>query len=66
MMGGKKVIFPLPSDIKGSLVYIKNLIELGKFKPVIEKEYPLEEIAEAYRYVASGQKTGNVVINLNH
>ncbi|MFZ4632645.1 MAG: NAD(P)-dependent alcohol dehydrogenase [Saprospiraceae bacterium] len=66
MMGGKKVIFPLPSDIKGSLVYIKNLIELGKFKPVIEREYPLEEIAEAYRYVASGQKTGNVVIDLNH
>ncbi len=60
--GGKKVVFPIPSDIKGSLRFIQNLLETGQFKPVIDRKYPLEQIAEAYTYVASGQKTGNVII----
>ena len=42
--------------------YLKEEVEQGRFKPVIEKVYPLNEIAEAYSYVASGQKTGNVVL----
>jgi NADPH:quinone reductase-like Zn-dependent oxidoreductase len=62
--GNKKVIFPLPTDIKGSIRFITGLIENEKFKPVIDRQYPLENIAEAYRYVASGQKTGNVVITM--
>ena len=61
---GKKVIFPFPSDCMGTLLFIKNLIEKEKFKAVIDRIYPLEKIDEAYSYVATGKKTGNVVINL--
>ncbi|GHB56768.1 NAD(P)-dependent alcohol dehydrogenase [Persicitalea jodogahamensis] len=64
LLGGKKVIFPIPSDIKGSLTFIGRLVEKGKFMPVIDTTYPLENIAEAYRYVLTGQKTGNVVIRV--
>jgi NADPH:quinone reductase-like Zn-dependent oxidoreductase len=64
IFGGKKVIFPIPFDIKASLVYMKKLLEAGKFKPLIDRTYPLEKISEAFEYVGSGQKIGNVIINL--
>ncbi len=64
ILGNKKVIFPVPTDIKGSVLLIKRLIVEGKFKAVIDRRYPLEEIADAYRYVETGQKTGNVVITM--
>ena len=60
--GGQRVIFPVPYNIKGSLNYMQNLLEKGKFKPLIDRKYPLEKIREAYQYVASGQKTGNVIL----
>lgn len=63
--GKKKVKFPYPPDIKRSLLLIKKLTEEGKFKPVIDRIYPLENVAEAYRYVLKGQKTGNVVISID-
>ncbi len=59
---GKKVLFPIPSNIRGSMAYIRDLVKKGSFKAVIDKTYSLEDIAEAYRYVLTGQKTGNVVI----
>jgi NADPH:quinone reductase-like Zn-dependent oxidoreductase len=62
--GGKKVMFPIPKHDQEMVVYFKELIESGKFKPVIDRTYSLEQIVEAYRYVETGQKTGNVVINL--
>lgn len=62
--GGKKVIFPLPTDIKGSLTTVLELMEKGKFRPVLDRSYPIAKAAEAYRYVASGQKTGNVILDI--
>ena len=62
--GSKKVIFPIPVNVKRSISLINNLLDVGKFKPVIDRRYPLEKIAEAYNFVVTGQKTGNVVIIL--
>jgi NADPH:quinone reductase-like Zn-dependent oxidoreductase len=64
VIGNKKVIFPVPLNIKRSIMFIKKLFEQGHFKAVIDRKYPLEKIAEAYQYVVSGQKIGNVVITL--
>lgn len=66
MIRNKKTVFPIPTDIRGSILLIKKLIEEGRFKAVIDRKYPLEQIIEAYKYVEKGQKTGNVVITMEH
>jgi NADPH:quinone reductase-like Zn-dependent oxidoreductase len=43
---------------------LKELVEKGEFKPVIDSYYRLDQIVEAYKYVESGQKTGNVIIKI--
>lgn len=63
---GKKIYFPFPFHSKEDVVFFKQLLERGDFKPVIDKTYPLEQIADAYRYVETGEKTGNVVITVSH
>lgn len=62
--GGKKLLFPLPTITTEDVQLIKALAQTGKFKPVIDRTYKFEELVEATRYVETGQKTGNVVINL--
>jgi len=65
LLGGKKVLFPMPTICKENVIFLKELVEKGKFKPVIDRQYSLEQIVEAYNYVESRQKTGNVIITVN-
>jgi NADPH:quinone reductase-like Zn-dependent oxidoreductase len=64
MLGGKKVLFPIPTISKDDVLFLKELVVTGKFKPVIDRHYPLEQIVDAYTYVETGQKIGNVVITV--
>ena len=49
---------------KEDLLLVKKLVEEGKYRPVIDRTYALDEVVEANRYVESGQKTGNVVLRV--
>ncbi|RPD39760.1 NAD(P)-dependent alcohol dehydrogenase [Chitinophaga barathri] len=62
--GKKRVLFPLPVIRKEDVLFLQRLAESGEFKPLIDREYPFDNIVDAYRFVETGQKTGNVVIRI--
>jgi NADPH:quinone reductase-like Zn-dependent oxidoreductase len=63
--GNQKVIFPIPPRYtKQDVVFLKGLMEAGRYRAVIDRSYPLADVIEASRYVGTEQKTGNVVLTV--
>jgi NADPH:quinone reductase-like Zn-dependent oxidoreductase len=64
--GGKKVLFQIPPrQTKQDVLFLKELVEAGNYRPVIDRHYPLEDVVEATRYVETEQKVGNVVLTVS-
>jgi NADPH:quinone reductase-like Zn-dependent oxidoreductase len=65
LLGGRRAMLPLPPRYDQERVrYFRGLLESGALRPVIDRRYPLDRIVEAYRYVETGRKVGNVVISV--
>lgn len=62
IFGGRRVLFPLPSISQADVEFLGSLVARKRFVPVIDRTYPLDGIQEAYRYVETGQKIGNVLV----
>jgi NADPH:quinone reductase-like Zn-dependent oxidoreductase len=62
--GDKKVVFEIPRFRKADVLLLAELLESGRYRPVIDRVYPLEDVVEATRYVETGQKVGNVVLTV--
>ena len=63
-IGDKRVLFPIAGSTKQDVLFVKELIEAGKYRAVIDRCYPLEQVVAATRYVETEQKTGNVVLTI--
>jgi len=65
-VGSRKLLFPIPNYTQADVEYLKDLIEAGEYRAVIDRRYPLEDVVEATKYVETRQKTGNVVLTVAH
>ena len=63
-IGDKRVTIPIPRYTQEEVVFLKELIEAGRYRAVIDRSYPLEDVVEATKYVETEQKTGNVVLTV--
>jgi NADPH:quinone reductase-like Zn-dependent oxidoreductase len=64
-VGDKKARLLIARFTKKDLVFLKELLDAGNYRAVIDRRYPLEDVAEATRFVETGQKTGNVVLTVS-
>jgi NADPH:quinone reductase-like Zn-dependent oxidoreductase len=61
---GKKASIPIPHPTKADIELLKEIIEVGQYRPVIDRTYTFDDVIEATRYVDTQQKTGNVVLKV--
>jgi NADPH:quinone reductase-like Zn-dependent oxidoreductase len=64
LVGSRKVVFPLGRATQDDVTLLADLIQSGKYRPLVDRAYPLEQVVAASRYVETGKKTGNVVLSL--
>ena len=64
-IGDKRVKLGIGRYTKDDVLLLKELIEAGRYRAVIDRSYPLEDVVEATKYVETGEKTGNVVLTVN-
>lgn len=65
-IGSRKVVFKITRQTKQDVLFLKELIEAGEYRPVVDRSYPLDDVVAAHRYVETLQKTGNVVLTVGH
>jgi NADPH:quinone reductase-like Zn-dependent oxidoreductase len=63
-VGKKRLKFATGRRTRQDVQFMKELIEAGEFRPVIDRSYPMDQVVEAHRYVETWQKTGNVVLTI--
>lgn len=59
------MVFPFPTHRRASVLLVKEYMEQGKFRPLMDRAHPMDEVVEAFRYVESGEKVGNVVLEMS-
>jgi NADPH:quinone reductase-like Zn-dependent oxidoreductase len=65
MIGSRKVLFPIPPKYtKEDVLYLSQLIGEGRYRAVVDRRYPLDDVVDAAAYVETKQKTGNVVLTV--
>jgi NADPH:quinone reductase-like Zn-dependent oxidoreductase len=64
VLPGRRAMMPIPTYTRADVELVRDLMAAGEYRPVIDRTYPLDDIVEAYRYVDTGEKTGNVVLTV--